>query len=108
MHDKDRNWRTDSKDELITQIKNRIEDENLEPETKPNFYRVGKMLGKGAFGKVNLGMHKLTDSLVAIKSINKEFLEEERTRKKVAKEVHILKKINHANIVRLYETYESN
>jgi len=37
------------------------------------------MLGKGAFGKVNLGMHKLTDSLVAIKSINKEYLEEERS-----------------------------
>lgn len=57
------------------------------------------MLGKGAFGKVNLGMHKLTDSLVAIKSINKEYLEEERSRRKVAKEVAILKKINHKNIV---------
>ena len=55
------------------------------------------MLGKGAFGKVNLGMHKLTDSLVAIKSINKEYLEEERSRRKVAKEVAILKKINHKN-----------
>ena len=65
------------------------------------------MLGKGAFGKVNLGMHKLTDALVAIKSINKEFLEEERTRRRVVREVSILKKINHQNIVRLYETYES-
>jgi serine/threonine protein kinase len=65
------------------------------------------MLGKGAFGKVNLGLHKIVDSLVAIKSINKEYLEEERSRKKVAKEVAILKKINHKHIVRLFETYES-
>ena len=34
-------------------------------------YRVGKVLGKGAFGKVNLALHKLTKKFVAIKSINK-------------------------------------
>jgi len=36
------------------------------------------MLGKGAFGKVSLGMHKLSRKLVAIKSINKEYLSEEK------------------------------
>ena len=49
-----------------------------EPETTTDFYRAGKMLGKGAFGKENLGMHKLTRKLVAIKSINKEYLNEEK------------------------------
>jgi len=34
-------------------------------------YRVGKVLGKGAFGKVNLALHKLTKKFLAIKSINK-------------------------------------
>lgn len=92
---------------MISEIKKKIELEGKEPETKADWYRIGKMLGKGAFGKVNLGMHKLTDSLVAIKSINKEYLEEERSWWKVAKEVAILKKINHKNIVWLYETYES-
>jgi serine/threonine protein kinase len=29
------------------------------------------MLGRGAFGKVSLGMHKLSRKLVAIKCINK-------------------------------------
>ena len=48
------------------------------PETKPEYYRAGKMLGRGAFGKVNLGMHKLTRKLIAIKSINKEYLSEEK------------------------------
>ena len=72
-------WHTVSKDALISEIKKKIELEGKEPETKADWYRIGKMLGKGAFGKVNLGMHKLTDSLVAIKSINKEYLEEERS-----------------------------
>lgn len=48
------------------------------PITTTDFYRAGKMLGKGAFGKVSLGMHKLTRKLVAIKSINKEYLSEEK------------------------------
>ena len=100
-------WMTASKENLINDIKKSLEENNKEPETVPDFYWVGKMLGKGAFGKVNLGMHKLTDALVAIKSINKEFLEEEWTRRRVVREVSILKKINHQNIVRLYETYES-
>jgi serine/threonine protein kinase len=39
--------------------------------TSIEFYRIGKILGKGAFGKVNLAIQKLTNELVAIKSINK-------------------------------------
>jgi serine/threonine protein kinase len=35
-------------------------------------YRIGRVLGRGAFGKVNLSSHKLNEKLVAIKSINKE------------------------------------
>ncbi len=48
------------------------------------------MLGRGAFGKVNLGMHKLTRKLIAIKSINKEYLSEEKQRSKIMHEVNIL------------------
>jgi len=46
-------------------------------ETKLEFYRIGKMLGRGAFGKVNLAMHKLVRKLVALKSLNKECLTDE-------------------------------
>lgn len=101
------NWATASKEALKQEIWTKVDVDSKEPETRPDFYRIGKMLGKGAFGKVNLGMHKLTDSLVACKSINKEFLEEERSRRKVAREVAILKKIDHPNIVNLFETFES-
>lgn len=98
---------TKSKDELISEIQNIIIETGKEPDTKSKFYRVGKLLGRGAFGKVSLGMHKATNQLVAMKSINKEFLEEERSRKKVAREVAILKKLQHQNIINLYETFET-
>lgn len=47
------------------------------PDTTLDFYRIGKMLGRGAFGKVNLAMHKLVRKLVALKSLNKEALTDE-------------------------------
>jgi serine/threonine protein kinase len=50
---------------------------NEPPLTTLNFYRIGKMLGRGAFGKVNLAMHKLVRKLVALKSLNKECLTDE-------------------------------
>ena len=40
--------------------------------TRIELYKVGKILGKGAFGKVNLGLHRLTRKLVAIKSTDKD------------------------------------
>ena len=33
---------------------------NQAPQTNIEFYRIGKILGKGAFGKVNLSLHQLT------------------------------------------------
>ena len=65
------------------------------------------MLGRGAFGKVNLGMHKLTRKLIAIKSINKEYLSEEKQRSKIMHEVGILLKLRHNSVVKLYETFET-
>lgn len=78
------------------------------PETTTKFYKIGRMLGKGAFGKVNLGMHKLARKLVAIKSMNKQYLNNESSNKKVRQEVSIIKRTRHPNVVKLYETFESN
>ena len=41
------------------------------PLTKLEYYRFGRILGRGTFGKVNLALHKLTRKVVAVKSINK-------------------------------------
>jgi serine/threonine protein kinase len=91
----------------IRLIKKSFRDYNNPPETTTDFYKIGRMLGKGAFGKVNLGMHKLARKLVAIKSINKQFLNDERSRKKVMQEVSIIKRTRHPNVVKLFETFES-
>lgn len=37
-------------------------------QTGMQMYKVGRLLGQGAYGKVNLGLHKITRKLVAIKS----------------------------------------
>ena len=71
------------------------------------YYKFVKLIGKGAFGKVTLGIHKLTGKKVAIKSIEKSYMKDEFSRKKVFQEVYILKKIRHSNIIRLLEVFES-
>jgi len=77
------------------------------PMTTTMFYRIGRLLGKGAFGKVSLGMHRLTGKLIAIKCINKQYLTDEASKQKVMKEFSILKNLRHPNIIRLYESFES-
>lgn len=77
------------------------------PETSLDFYRIGKMLGRGAFGKVNLAMHKLVRKLVALKSLNKECLTDEVQKQKLMKEVNLLLKLRHDNVVKIYETIET-
>ena len=57
---------------ISRRIKKAFEETGEAPETDTEFYRAGKMLGRGAFGKVNLGLHRLTRKLVAIKSTDKD------------------------------------
>jgi hypothetical protein len=52
------------------------------PLTKLSFYKFGRLIGKGAFGKVNLGLHILSGKIVAIKSFNKKKLKDENSKKK--------------------------
>lgn len=52
-------------------------------DTKPEYYKVGKVIGKGAFGKVNLAIHRLTGRFVALKSISKAMMSDESSLKKV-------------------------
>ena len=82
------------------------------PSTKYNFYLYGRLIGKGAFGKVNLSLHGLTGLLVAIKSINKKSLTSVKQKQKLQNEISIMKTLsqNPPNpfTVHLYETYETS
>ena len=70
--------------------------------TTMNHYKIIKLIGKGAFGKVSMGIHKLTGKYVAIKTIEKKHMKNEYSRKKVLQEVYILKNIKHSNVIKYY------
>ena len=78
------------------------------PKTRIELYKVGKILGKGAFGKVNLGLHRLTRRLVAIKSTDKDAIKEESTKRKMMQEIDILKAIKHTSHIKLMETFQTS
>lgn len=80
---------------------------NRQYETKIDYYKVGKVIGKGAFGKVNLAINRLTGKFVALKSINKTYMTDESSLKKIMQEYNILKRARHQNIVRLYESFDT-
>ena len=77
------------------------------PPTSQDFYEFVELIGKGAFGQVTLAIHKLTGRHVAIKAINKSYMQDVYSKQKVMQEVYILKKIRHSNIIRLFEVFQS-
>ena len=80
-------------------IKQSFKKDMKAPDTKFDFYKVGKIIGKGASGKVNLGLHKLTRKVVAIKSVKIESMNKETSMNRVSNEFDILASLRHKNIV---------
>lgn len=68
---------------MINYIRSYIKKTNELPVTTLDFYKFVKLLGKGAFGKVTLGIHLLTGKYVAIKTIEKSFMNDEFSKRKV-------------------------
>lgn len=97
----------DARKRLSAKIEQSLGTTGTVPATTSGFYLFGHMLGKGAFGKVYMGIHKLTGAKVAIKSIEKTYLKDERVKRKVYQEVAGMSRIKHPNVVRLYEVFES-
>jgi serine/threonine protein kinase len=63
--------RTKINHKIIKKIKLAFQKTNHPPATSTEYYKIGKIMGKGAFGKVNLAIHRLSEKFVAVKSINK-------------------------------------
>ena len=99
---------TEEKEALISRIIRDIKITGLPPQTTSSFYNISQKLGKGAFGKVYLAIHVLTGLQVAIKTIDKSRLQNESSKLKVFQEVHLMRKINHQNVVRLLEVFETH
>ena len=97
-----------SKEIISNYIKQYYSKHKKYPKTKMKFYKYGRLLGKGAYGKVNLCLHTLTGRLVAIKSINKSKITHERQREKIKIETSIMKTLSFSNnIVKILENYET-
>ena len=67
------------------------------------FYRIGRSLGQGTFGKVRLGTHLITGEKDAIKILEKDKIKDQSDVERVTREIHILKIVRHPNVIQLYE-----
>ena len=77
------------------------------PPSDISFYKFGRVIGKGAFGKVNLGLHILTGRIVAIKSFNKKKFTKESYKNKIMNEINLMKNLKHFSVVKLLDTIET-
>ena len=70
-------------------------------------YILGEVLGEGAFAKVRLATQIHIKEKCAIKIIDKRLLENTNDIERLRKEIKILKKIRHKNIIQLFDIMES-
>ena len=99
---------------ITTNVKNRFlplsesVSKCLEPETKINDFEITKELGHGAFGNVYLVIHKETKAQYAIKAIDKRNKNNVDEKPYFCREVEVMYKVHHPNIVKLYGHFEDN
>lgn len=67
----------------------------------------GELLGTGVSGIVRECVHKKTGVKYAVKCLSLEFVETEEQMEKLKTEIYIMGQLDHPNIVRLEEVYES-
>ncbi|CAD8146358.1 unnamed protein product [Paramecium octaurelia] len=78
---------------------------NLKNGQIDNYYILGDVLGVGAFGQVIKATHKQSGQIRALKTLaKKKIINEEKD--KMFAEVNILRKLDHPNIVKLFELFE--
>ncbi|CAD8090222.1 unnamed protein product [Paramecium sonneborni] len=70
-------------------------------------YVLQRTLGQGTFGKVKLGYHTIADEYVAIKMLEKSRIQNQSDLVRVQREISIIRKVNHPNVIKLYEILES-
>jgi serine/threonine protein kinase len=73
------------RERLIKYNKAYIKKNEKFPMTTLDYYKFVKLIGKGAFGKVTLGIHKLTGKYVAIKAIDKNYMKDDFSKKRYSK-----------------------
>ncbi|KAH7825449.1 putative CBL-interacting serine/threonine-protein kinase 8 [Monocercomonoides exilis] len=75
--------------------------------TKVNKYQIGPTLGEGTFGKVKQARNVFTGEIVAMKILNKERILKRRMADQLKREISLMKKLRHENVVQLIEVLTS-
>ena len=70
-------------------------------------YKVTRKLGEGMFSTVKLATHSLTGEKVAIKILEKTRISKVEDKERINREMEIMKKLHHFNIVKLYQIVEN-
>jgi calcium-dependent protein kinase len=70
-------------------------------------YRIGKMLGSGAFGEVRMCVHRETGSQRAVKVLRKSNMDDDE-KVMLFNEINNLKGLDHPNILQMYEFFEDD
>lgn len=83
------------RDKLSNYIKQYYNENRVYPPSKIQFYRCGRLIGRGAFGKVNLGLHVCSGRLVAMKSFNTSKNTSKNSRSKIMNEIDMLMELQH-------------
>ncbi len=64
-------------------------------------------MGEGTFGKVRLANHTLTGEKVAVKILEKSKIKSQKDVDRISREIKILKRMHHPNVIQLYEIIEN-
>ena len=71
-------------------------------------YIIKETIGKGTFSKVKLGLNKITGEKVAIKILDKSKILEKEDLDRVIREMSILSKMDHENVIKVFQIYEDS
>ena len=104
---KDSNYYSQESENLSKYIKEYFNTHSCYPPTDISFYKFGRVIGRGAFGKVNIGLNILTGRIVAIKSFNKKNLSNEKAKKKILYETNLMRGLYHPSVTKILETFET-
>nr|POE89365.1 isoform 2 of snf1-related protein kinase catalytic subunit alpha kin10 [Quercus suber] len=70
-------------------------------------YKLGKIIGRGAFGKVRIATDIQTTCEVAVKILVRETMVKKKMEEIVYREIEILRSLRHPHIIRLYEVIDT-
>ena len=71
-------------------------------------YIIKETIGKGTFSIVKLGINKKTNEKVAIKILKKSKIIHKEDVERIEREISILKKLSHINVIKIYKINEDN